>query len=73
MVKPTCPNMNLSLWRTQARQHAAEAMAELVAIVQNSSNDAARLAAIRVILDRGFGKPPQSVQIAIEDPNPAAY
>ena len=51
----------------QAQQHAAAAIAELVKIVENTSSHAARLAAITTLLDRGFGKPPKSLDIAIKD------
>ena len=55
----------------QAQQHAAAAIAELVKIVENTSSHAARLAAITTLLDRGFGKPPRSLEIAIKDRKPA--
>jgi hypothetical protein len=55
----------------QAQQHAAAAIAELVKIVENTSSHAARLAAITTLLDRGFGKPPKSLDIAIKDRKPA--
>jgi hypothetical protein len=51
----------------QARQHAPAAIAELVRIVEYTKSDAARLAGIRVLLDRGFGKPPLPLDIAIRD------
>ena len=51
----------------QAQQHAAAAIAELVKIVENTSSHAARLAAITTLLDRGFGKAPKSLDIAIKD------
>jgi hypothetical protein len=52
----------------QAQQHTAEAIAELVNIVHNTNSHAARLAAITTLLDRGFGKPPRSLEIATADP-----
>jgi hypothetical protein len=51
----------------QARQHTPAAVAELVKIVENTSSHAARLAAITTLLDRGFGKPPKPLEIAIKD------
>ena len=51
----------------QAQQHAAAAIAELVKIVENTSSHAARLAAITTLLDRGFGRPPKPLDIAIKD------
>ena len=52
----------------QAQQYGPEAIATLVGIAQNSSNPSAKLAAIKTLLDRGFGKPPQSLLIATEEP-----
>ena len=51
----------------QARQHAPAAVAELARIIENTRSDAARLAAIRIFFDRGLGKPPKSLDIAIKD------
>jgi hypothetical protein len=51
----------------QARQHAAAAVAELVRIIENTKSDAARLAAINILLARGLGKPPKPLEIAIKD------
>ena len=52
----------------QAQQYTAEAIAELARIVHNTNSHTARLAAITTLLDRGFGKPPQSLAIATADP-----
>jgi hypothetical protein len=54
----------------QAQQHSAEGLAELVKIVKNTRSHVARLAAITTLLDRGFGKPPRSLEIATRDPVP---
>ena len=51
----------------QARQHAPAAIAELVRIIENTRSDAARLAAISILFDRGLGKPPKPLDIAIKD------
>ena len=51
----------------QARQHAPAAIAELVRIIENTRSDAARLAAICILFDRGLGKPPKPLDIAIKD------
>jgi hypothetical protein len=51
----------------QARQHAPAAVAELVRIIENTKSDAARLAAISILFDRGLGKPPKPLDIAIKD------
>src|SRR5437762_4607707 len=51
----------------QARQHAAVVVEELVRIIQTTKSDpAARLAAISTLLDRGFGKPSRSLDIATQ-------
>jgi hypothetical protein len=51
----------------QARQHAPAAIAELVRIIENTRSDAARLAALCILFDRGLGKPPKPLDIAIKD------
>ena len=51
----------------QARQHAPAAVAELVRIIENTRSDAARLAALCIFFDRGLGKPPKPLDIAIKD------
>ena len=51
----------------QARLHAPAAVAELVRIIENTRSDAARLAAIYIFFDRGLGKPPRRLDIAIKD------
>jgi hypothetical protein len=49
----------------QARQHAPSAVAELVRIIENTRSDWARLAAISILFERGLGKAPESLDIAI--------
>ena len=51
----------------QARQHAPAAVAELARIIEHTKSDAARLAAISILFDRGLGKPPKPLDIAIKD------
>jgi hypothetical protein len=51
----------------QARQHAPAAIDELVRIIATTRSDAARLAAIGILFDRGLGKPPMPLDIAIKD------
>ena len=51
----------------QARRHAPAAVGELVRIIENTRNDAARLAAISILFDRGLGRPPKPLDIAIKD------
>lgn len=45
-----------------AQQHTALALKVLVDIAQKSDSDAARVTAANSILDRGYGKPAQSVE-----------
>ena len=49
----------LGTLRLLARAHAAEAIAELARLAVHAKNEAARIAAIRELLDRGYGKPTQ--------------
>ena len=44
-----------------AQQHGDAMIAELVRIAKESTSDAARISAIKEILDRGYGKAPQAV------------
>lgn len=45
-----------------AQEFTAEAVEALAKIMRSSESDAARVAAIKEILDRGHGKPKQSVE-----------
>ena len=49
--------------RALAREHTPEAIAELVRLATKARREEVRLRAIEVLLDRGYGKPNQSVQI----------
>lgn len=44
-----------------ARQHAPEALAELAKLAKGAESEAARVAAIKEILDRAYGKSTQPV------------
>lgn len=46
----------------QARQHTEEAIDQLVQVMRYGESDAARLSAAIAILERGYGKPAQSVE-----------
>lgn len=46
-----------------AQKHAPAAIAELVRVMHKSDSDAARVSAAVVILDRGYGKAPQAVDV----------
>jgi len=45
--------------RDMARAHAHEAIEELARLALKAKSETARIAAIRELLDRGYGKPPQ--------------
>ena len=45
--------------RELARAHAPEAIKELARLAVKAKSESARISAIRELLDRGFGKPPQ--------------
>jgi len=53
-----------------ARQHAHTAIQTLLEICLNGESEAARVTAAVNILDRGFGKPPQQVELANKDGEP---
>jgi hypothetical protein len=46
--------------RSLARAHTEMGLRVLCGIAQNSDNDSARVAAVGLILDRGWGKAPQA-------------
>jgi hypothetical protein len=46
-----------------AQSHADVAIAALVQIATSGESEAARVSAANAILDRGYGRPPQSVEL----------
>ena len=48
---------SLGTLRALARTHAAEAIAELARLAMSAKSETARIAAIRELLDRAYGKP----------------
>jgi hypothetical protein len=50
-----------------AQKHTTEAIATLRSIMKGSDDDRARVAAANAILDRGYGKPAQSVDVTNSD------
>lgn len=46
-----------------ARKHAEAMIDELVELATTAESEAARVSAINAVLDRGFGKPPQDIDI----------
>ena len=55
---------------SRAQKHVAVAIEGLVNIMRTCKSDSLRVSAINVLLDRGFGKPPQSLDVAIWDAVP---
>ena len=53
-----------------ARQHAPSAIAELARLALKAKNETARIAAIRELLDRGYGRSRQAVEVSapVSDP-----
>ena len=53
-------------WRALARAHAPEAIEELARLALKAKSESARIAAIRELLDRGYGKPTQFLAAGTE-------
>jgi hypothetical protein len=53
-----------------ARQYAPAAIVELARLALKAKNETARIAAIRELLDRGYGRTRQSVEVSAPDGNP---
>jgi hypothetical protein len=47
-----------------ARQHAPAAIAELSRLALKAKSETARIAAIRELLDRGYGRPRQAMEVS---------
>jgi hypothetical protein len=52
-----------------ARQHAPAAIAELGRLSLKAKNENVRIAAIRELLDRGFGRARQSMEVSLPEPD----
>jgi hypothetical protein len=52
------------------RQHGSLAIGGLVRMIHTSKSDRLRVSAIDMLLDLGYGRPPQSGDIADRDPLP---
>jgi hypothetical protein len=53
-----------------ARQHAPMIIVELARLALKAKNETARIAAIRELLDRGYGRPRQAMEVSIPADNP---
>jgi hypothetical protein len=54
--------------RELARAHAPEAVAELARLAKDAKSETARIAAIKELLDRAYGKPTQFVAAENDEP-----
>lgn len=59
--KPGTPNKSTAAIKALAQEHAETVIVELARLAIESESDAARVAAIKELLDRGFGKSPQAI------------
>lgn len=59
--KKGTPNKATLEIKELARQHTAAAVKELARLATKAKSEAARVAAIRELLDRGYGKPTQPI------------
>ena len=64
------PNKSTAELKALAQQYSKECIEELKRLALNADSDAARVSAIREILDRGHGKPAQAMAITGEDGGP---
>ena len=55
--------------RELARAHAPEAITELVRLTKEAKSDTARIAAIKELLDRAYGKATQLVTVENDEPS----
>ena len=60
--KPGSVNETTKLIREAAQKHGPDMIDELVRLAKQSESDAARVAAANAVLDRGYGRPKQSLE-----------
>src|SRR6516165_6119900 len=53
-----------------ARQHAPTVIVELARLALRAKSETARIAAIRELLDRGYGRPRQAMEVSLPADNP---
>ena len=53
-----------------ARQYAPTVIVELARLALRAKNETARIAAIRELLDRGYGKPRQALEVSAPEGDP---
>ncbi len=57
------PNKATADIKALAQEHAPKVMAELARLATEAESEAARVSAIKELLDRGYGKPKQTLDI----------
>jgi hypothetical protein len=67
------PNKATADIKALAQVHAADAIATLANILMKSESDTARIAAAKELLDRGYGKAMQGVELTGKDGEPVAF
>jgi hypothetical protein len=65
--KKGTPNKAMADIREAAREYTAEGLAILIAVARNSDSDAARVSAVKELLDRGYGKAAQERRAVFPD------
>ena len=68
--KKGVPNKVTAQIKAAAQQQGVAALEELVRIATKGKSEAARIAACKEILDRGYGKAPQAIIGGDDDDNP---
>jgi hypothetical protein len=53
-----------------ARQHAPTVIVELARLALRAKSETARIAAIRELLDRGYGRPRQAMEVSVPAGDP---
>jgi hypothetical protein len=67
------PNKATADIKALAQVHAADAITTLASILMKSDSDTARIAAAKELLDRGYGKAMQGVELTGKDGQPVAF
>ena len=67
---PGAVNETTKVIRAAAQKHGPDLIEELVRLAKHSESDAARVAAANAVLDRGYGRPKQSVEHSGEGGGP---
>jgi hypothetical protein len=68
--KGKSPEVEEEALRSLVRQHGAVAISGLVRVMHSCKSDRLRVSAINMLLDLGYGRAPQSSDIADRDPSP---